>query len=106
MNPEDYSNLIPLNYLNIALDAKKTRDKKIKLLLEKVSFIYFYFKRKKTKIFLKILQKKIPIKGWDDITIQQFVNDLSKLDSNNFINKCGIGEREARIVCSKLNHKK
>lgn len=46
MNPEDYSNLVPLNYLTIALDAKKTRDKKIKVLLEKVSFIDLYFKRK------------------------------------------------------------
>lgn len=50
MNTEDYSNLIPLNYLNIALDAKKTRDKKIRLLLEKVSF-YLNPSEKKSKIF-------------------------------------------------------
>lgn len=47
MNPEDYSNLIPLNYLTIALDAKKTRDKKIKLLLEKVSFLFIFLLKEK-----------------------------------------------------------
>lgn len=25
--------------------------------------------------------------------------ELSGLDSNNFVNKCGVGERESRIVC-------
>lgn len=33
--------------------------------------------------------------------IEQIVQYLSSLDSNNFPNKCGVGEREARIACSK-----
>lgn len=28
------------------------------------------------------------------------MNELASLDSNNFMNKCGVGEREARIVCN------
>lgn len=34
--------------------------------------------------------------------IEQLVQYLSSLDSNNFPNKCGVGEREARIACSKF----
>lgn len=33
--------------------------------------------------------------------IEQIVQYLSSLDSNNFPNRCGVGEREARIACSK-----
>lgn len=33
------------------------------------------------------------------MTIELLVNEISQLDSNNFITKCGVGEREARIAC-------
>lgn len=36
--------------------------------------------------------------------IEQIVQYLASLDSNNFPNKCGVGEREARIACSKCSH--
>ncbi len=42
--------LVPMNYLNIASDARKSRDKKIKLLLEK---------------------RKLPDSGFDDLTIER-----------------------------------
>lgn len=94
------SKLVPINYLvslkvknaeihnfnckdnfaqqNIASDARKQREKKIKQLLEK---------------------RKIPDDGFDDLTIELVVNEISQLDSNNFVTKCGVGEREARISC-------
>jgi hypothetical protein len=36
------------------------------------------------------------------MTIELLVNEIAQLDSNNFMTKCGVGEREARIVCGKL----
>lgn len=36
------------------------------------------------------------------MTIELLLNEISQLDSNNFITKCGVGEREARIACGKL----
>lgn len=47
-----------------------------------------------------MLQKKLMDTGWDDITIEYLVNELSRMDSNNFIKKCGVGEREGRLICS------
>jgi O-phospho-L-seryl-tRNASec:L-selenocysteinyl-tRNA synthase len=49
-------------------------------------------------IFLK---QKIPIKSWNDDRINLLLNELSLMDSNNFIDNCGIGEREGRVY-SKL----
>src|SRR3990167_3742561 len=42
-------------------------------------------------------QKKVPEIGWDDLSIKQFLNDISIMDSNNFLSKIGVGEREGRI---------
>lgn len=42
-------------------------------------------------------QKKMPIEGWDDYTIEIFLNQLSAMDSNNFLSNCGVGEREGRV---------
>ncbi|CRK99149.1 CLUMA_CG012475, isoform A [Clunio marinus] len=72
------SKLVPLNYLNIASDARKQREKIIQQLFEK---------------------RKIPESGFDDIVIETLVTEISQLDSNNFPSKCGVGEREARIAC-------
>lgn len=69
---------------NIASDARKQREKKIKQILEK---------------------RKIPDLGLDEMTIELLLNEISQLDSNNFITKCGVGEREARIACGKLPKK-
>lgn len=70
--------LVPANYLSMANDARIHRDKQIKVLLEK---------------------KKLPEHGWDNATIEYFVNEMALMDSNNFLNRCGVGEREARVVC-------
>ncbi len=46
-------------------------------------------------------QRKLPSKGWDDITIEAVLQDFALMDSNNFLSNVGVGEREARIA-SKL----
>ncbi|XP_062562875.1 O-phosphoseryl-tRNA(Sec) selenium transferase [Armigeres subalbatus] len=72
------ADLVPANYLSVANNARVNRDKQIKILLEK---------------------KKLPQNGWDNATIEYFVNELALMDSNNFPSRCGVGEREARVIC-------
>lgn len=49
-----------------------------------------------------ILQRKWPEEGWDDATIELLLADLAQMDSNNFPDNCGIGEREARFASGKV----
>ncbi|XP_070492038.1 O-phosphoseryl-tRNA(Sec) selenium transferase [Chironomus tepperi] len=72
------SRLVPANYLNIAIDARKQRENKMKQILEK---------------------RKIPEIGLENHEIEMIVNELAAMDSNNFGSKFGVGEREGRIVC-------
>lgn len=39
------------------------------------------------------------MQGWDDATIELFLRDVALMDSNNFVDNVGVGEREARVVC-------
>lgn len=71
--------LVPENYLKLAQDAQKSRETEKRELLEK---------------------RKLPINGLTGTDIEDLVQQLSLLDSNNFPKKSGVGEREARIACS------
>jgi hypothetical protein len=45
----------------------------------------------------------MPDEGWDDLTIESFIDSLALMDTNNFPNKIGVGERESRIYRYFLN---
>ncbi len=45
-------------------------------------------------------QRQLPDVGWDDTTIELFLSELAVMDSNNFVDNVGVGEREARIFSS------
>jgi len=47
-------------------------------------------------------QRKWPEEGWDDATIELLLADLAQMDSNNFPDNCGIGEREARFASGNI----
>eukprot|EP00039_Didymoeca_costata_P007386 m.99126 g.99126 ORF g.99126 m.99126 type:complete len:473 (-) comp13666_c0_seq3:83-1501(-) len=64
-------------YTRQAHDARRRQEQLIKILLE---------------------HRKWPQVGWDEQTIELFLNELSLMDSNNFLGNVGVGEREARIV--------
>ncbi|XP_037802895.1 O-phosphoseryl-tRNA(Sec) selenium transferase-like [Penaeus monodon] len=79
MNETSYKlaeRLVPTTYLHQASESRTAREKLIRILME---------------------QHKCPEEGWDDATIELFLNDLALMDSNNFPHNCGVGEREARI---------
>lgn len=45
-------------------------------------------------------QRKLPEKGWSDLEIEIFLNQISAMDKNNAGRSCGVGEREGRVVSS------
>merc|ERR1712226_1445936 len=59
-------------------EARRVLEKNVRLLLE---------------------QGKIPSNGWNDLSIKHLLQEISLMDSNNFPDNCGVGEREARIAC-------
>ncbi|XP_043918106.1 O-phosphoseryl-tRNA(Sec) selenium transferase isoform X1 [Protopterus annectens] len=80
MNSENFSaseKIVSPSYVRQGLQARRTHEQLIHLLLEK---------------------GKCPEQGWDESTIELFLNELSIMDSNNFLGNCGVGEREGRIA--------
>ncbi|MEW5314094.1 MAG: hypothetical protein WDW38_005614 [Sanguina aurantia] len=55
--------------------------------------------RRRKLIKALLSSRKMPELGWDDATIEMFVQDCALMDSNNFIDNVGVGEREARVAC-------
>ena len=43
--------------------------------------------------------RRLPDHGWDEASIEMLINDLAMMDSNNFPDNVGVGEREARVAC-------
>ncbi|XP_062612832.1 O-phosphoseryl-tRNA(Sec) selenium transferase-like [Saccostrea cucullata] len=76
--------LVPKSYIQQGRNAKTVHQSKIKHLLE---------------------QRRIPEEGWDDHTIELFLSELAIMDSNNFPDNCGVGEREARIFSSLVSRR-
>jgi len=42
-------------------------------------------------------EKKLPVDGWSDLSIEMTLLQLSAMDCNNFLSNVGVGEREGRI---------
>eukprot|EP01041_Mallomonas_annulata_P000935 gene935-1814_t len=42
-------------------------------------------------------ERRLPENGWDDLSIEFIVQQLALMDSNNFNNNVGAGEREGRV---------
>uniref|UniRef100_A0A915JYK6 O-phosphoseryl-tRNA(Sec) selenium transferase n=1 Tax=Romanomermis culicivorax TaxID=13658 RepID=A0A915JYK6_ROMCU len=71
-----HSSVILSSTLLLAEEAKASRENLMKQLLR---------------------QKQIPMHSWDDLQIRYLFTYLSALDSNNFPNHTGVGEREGRV---------
>lgn len=69
--------LVSKRYINQGSQAISRRHKLIKTLLS---------------------QRKLPEHGWDDATIEMLLQDASFMDSNNFLDNAGVGEREGRVA--------
>eukprot|EP00982_Pelagococcus_subviridis_P014584 31342-Pelagococcus_subviridis.AAC.23 len=42
-------------------------------------------------------ERRLPRAGWDDKSIEALIAELAAMDSNNFLDNVGVGEREARV---------
>ncbi|ODM99844.1 O-phosphoseryl-tRNA(Sec) selenium transferase [Orchesella cincta] len=72
--------LLPTPLLQHATESANSRNKQFQILLE---------------------QRKWPEEGWDEQTIEIFLNELSAMDTNNFMTRpSGVGEREGRTYSS------
>eukprot|EP00939_MAST-03C_sp_MAST-3C-sp1_P001540 g1540.t1 len=52
-----------------------------------------------------LANRKIPEDGWDESTIECFLRDIARMDSNNFVGNTGVGEREGRVVCPMVSRR-
>lgn len=41
--------------------------------------------------------RRLPTRGWDDAQIEYLLTEISLMDSNNFSENVGVGEREGRV---------
>ena len=65
-------------------------------------------KTRQNLVKVLLSQRKIPEDGWDDETIEYFLQEMALMDSNNFVGNVGAGEREARVfskLVSKRNYR-
>eukprot|EP00741_Cyanophora_paradoxa_P001651 tig00000498_g1602.t1 len=79
MNAENFEaacGVIPASYARQAQQGRRRRENLIKSLLS---------------------QRRLPDEGWDEETIELFLHELAAMDSNNFVDNVGVGEREARV---------
>ncbi|XP_068709323.1 O-phosphoseryl-tRNA(Sec) selenium transferase-like isoform X1 [Montipora foliosa] len=76
--------IIPVSYVQQAQNARKSRENQIRIFLE---------------------HKKWPSEGWDDISIELLLKELSIMDSNNFPGNVGAGEREGRVISSLVSQR-
>ncbi|CAF0766042.1 unnamed protein product [Brachionus calyciflorus] len=70
------THFVPKSYVDQAQQVHNSNKNKIRNLLEK---------------------RKIPDKGWSSELIELLLSEFSSMDSNNFDDSCGLGEREGRI---------
>ncbi|QDZ20896.1 O-phosphoseryl-tRNA(Sec) selenium transferase [Chloropicon primus] len=50
------------------------------------------------KLFKKLLSnRRLPDEAWDEDSVRLFLKELALMDSNNFLQNAGVGEREGRI---------
>eukprot|EP00033_Pygsuia_biforma_P002973 GCRY01003274.1.p1 GENE.GCRY01003274.1~~GCRY01003274.1.p1 ORF type:complete len:655 (-),score=182.86 GCRY01003274.1:388-2352(-) len=71
--------LIPKNYVNQGMDSLKRREKIMNRILS---------------------ERQLPKEGVDPQTIELILFELSAMDSNNFVDQIGVGEREGRVFSS------
>lgn len=53
---------------------------------------------RRSKLVTSLLsERRLPKDGWDDHSIEAFLSEAAMMDSNNFLDNVGVGEREARV---------
>lgn len=53
--------------------------------------------KRRTQVTALLSNRRLPPRGWDDAQIEYFLGELALMDSNNFVDNVGVGEREGRV---------
>ncbi|CAM9310034.1 unnamed protein product [Ectocarpus sp. 4 AP-2014] len=53
--------------------------------------------RRKQQVTALLSNRRLPTRGWDDAQIEYLLTEISLMDSNNFSENVGVGEREGRV---------
>lgn len=65
--------LVPRSYIDLARQARRSNEQQIRQIIE---------------------HRKIPDQPLDENLIEQWLNEIAQMDSNNFQGNIGVGERE------------
>lgn len=68
--------LVPRSYIDLARQARRSYEQQIRQIIE---------------------HRKIPEKPLDENIIEQWLNEIAQMDSNNFEGNIGVGEREGNF---------
>ena len=71
--------LVPRSYVDLARQARRSYEQQIRQIIE---------------------HRKLPEQPFDENIIEQWLNEIAQMDSNNFQGNIGVGEREGRIYSS------
>ncbi|CAF1633030.1 unnamed protein product, partial [Adineta ricciae] len=71
--------LVPRSYIDLARQARRSYEQQIRLIVE---------------------HRKLPEQSLDENIIEQWLDEIAQMDSNNFQGNIGVGEREGRIYSS------
>jgi O-phospho-L-seryl-tRNASec:L-selenocysteinyl-tRNA synthase len=55
--------------------------------------------RRRRRITSLLSERRLPEQGWDEASIELLLHEVALMDSNNFVDNVGVGEREARVAC-------
>lgn len=80
MLPQHFEAIKSLINPNYALQAEQARNSRSKLITSLLT------------------QRRLPDEGWDEASIQNFLEELASFDTNNFQGNVGVGEREGRVI--------
>jgi hypothetical protein len=73
--------LVPHSYIDLARQARRSYEQKIRQIIE---------------------HRKLPDQPLEENIIEQWLNEIAQMDSNNFEGNIGVGEREGKQI-NKLN---
>ena len=71
--------LVPHSYIDLARQARRSHEQQIRHIVE---------------------HRKLPEQPLDERLIEQWLNEMAQMDSNNFDGNIGVGEREGRVFSS------
>ena len=71
--------LVPHSYVDLARQARRSYEQQIRLIIE---------------------HRKLPDQPLEEKIIEQWLNEIAQMDSNNFEGNVGVGEREGRVYSS------